>query len=370
MKDNTVKRVKKPGIAGIVIIIIALALVCLIYYSNKGTHYLMLPLIIFLSFILLRKIIALILTGSFVKTLCSILVQLAAGISVSLFFINAQGEQDVHTIGIYILLITSISAFYRIMAYIASGRIYLRALIKSLSFLSSGFLTRSLIIVISRNVNGANEFGNVFADLVFAGMVFISICTLFLPAANSKNYYVSIIGRWLGTKLPVKFILFMLAASYFSIVKPYMQGNIYLALVEWLILSLLCIVLFYISMKRVKSIVQKMPSREWTKHRQMIVQNPGQELLEISSYIDDFIERNNKNKFLIAVIEEGLSKELTYEQIDTIINDFINYQDEPIPGMVTKWRKHQIEIKNRTNREIILADLIEKLKNTNISMKL
>ena len=296
MKDNTVKRTKKPGITGIIMTVITLALAGLIYLGSIETHYLMFPLIIFLSFVLVSKIVAFIFTGSFVKILCSSLMWLAVGISVSLLFVNAQGGQNIRSAGIYILLIPIIAVFYRIMMFAASGRLSLQAVMKILFAICFAFLIRNLIISI--------------------------------------------------------------------------LGNAYLTLIDWLILSLLCIVLFYILMKLVKSIVRQIPSKEWKKHRQSVEQNPGKELPEISSYIDIFIEGNDKKSILIAVIEEGLGRKLTYKQIDTIINDFINYRDEPVPVIITRWQKRKIEIDNRTKRENVLVDMIKKLKETDNSVKL
>ena len=121
-------------------------------------------------------------------------------------------------------------------------------------------------------------------------------------------------------------------------------------------------------MKRVKNIAQKMPRKKWQKHQQTVEQNPGEELPKINSYVDDFIEQNNKQNMLIAVIEEGLNRKLPYEKIGAIINDFLNYRDEPAPGLVAKWRERQIKINNRKNRENVLAEMIEKFKDINTSM--
>ena len=119
----------------IIIAVIALAIVSLTYFSDQGTRYLMLPLMSFFSLFLLAKIIAFIFRGGFVKTLYGSLMWLAAGISVSLLFMNAQGGQNLHSAGVYLLLITIISVSVKVMLYFASGRVYLQAALKSTALL-------------------------------------------------------------------------------------------------------------------------------------------------------------------------------------------------------------------------------------------
>ena len=232
---------KKQGAAGMTAIITALALAFLIYFGDEGTHYYMLPLIVFLTFALIRKIILCIFTGYIIKTLCSCLLWLAAGISASLFLMNAQGGWEISSTGIY---------------------------------------------------------------------------------------------------------------------------------TGWFVLSLLCLIAFYSSMKRAKSIASGLIQKEWKKHRQTVEYEPGQEYLKIKSYIEGFIDGAAKSDLLIAVIEEGLDRKLIYGQIGSIIGNFINYRDESIPAIITKRGKRRIENKNRARRKIIAADMMEKIRNTGVAGKL
>ncbi|MCR4442588.1 MAG: hypothetical protein QHH10_09970 [Peptococcaceae bacterium] len=361
-KNDKAKGEKKPGLAGIMASLIALAAAGLIYFGDRGTRHLVLPLLVFLALTLVSKTIAFVFRGSFVETLCGSLRWLAAGVAVYLLFINDQAGQGLRLAGIYVLSLTAVLVFYRVLAHFTSGRPCLQAVLKSLVLLVSAFLARNLIMAASGILKVTGAITAALANLVLGGMVFAAVCALFSPAALSTNYYIALAGKWIGTRLPAKFFAFLLLAAYVSIARPHLEGNVYLATVEWVVLVLLCLVLFRRAVKSIDSLTQQTPPQEWKKHRLVVEQDAGRELPEIASCINDFIERSDKRNILIAVVEEGLKRGLAFEQIGAVIDDFLKYSDQPAPLMATKWRERQVEKDNRKNRESVLAAMIDKLK--------
>ena len=112
----------------------------------------------------------------------------------------------------------------------------------------------------------------------------------------------------------------------------------------------------------VRMLADQMPRTQQAKHKQMIYITSSKDLTEFASEVEKFIDTGNKVNILISVVSEAASRKLTKEQIGSIIGDFINYRDKPLPRFAPKWVLHRIEIKNRENRAIALQDMIERLK--------
>ena len=102
---------------------------------------------------------------------------------------------------------------------------------------------------------------------------------------------------------------------------------------------------------------------DWEKHTQKI-ENKIDEDLEYAEMVQrQFVEDGVKEELVVYLVDV-LQKNGRYslQSISLQLDPLINYQDEPVPSPSFEWVKNRVRQRNRKNRAMLLAELMDNIK--------
>ena len=379
MKTNKNTEAKKSGERyGRIALTVFFIFMALLLFSKRGdTHsqddldlsYLLIPLIVPLLAILIRQIIAILLKGSFVKTLGDTILFFSIGLSLFILLSRHPIPSDYHTIRYYIMLLAFMLIGYRLTLFFLKHHMVLQVFIRSLIIFLCGIIFRVALLSLAWGELIQLELGGELlriplADLIFWSFTLTSLTILASLLSVSKNYYLFLFGKILGLSLPFNYIFFFVVFLYFISVRSFLSDLFpsTFVVIEWILLVVICLLLAYPISKMFRSIVGKVDYAQWSKHKHKLEIDVGDELKEITTYIDDFVLNSDKKNLMIYIIREAHQQQLSMTQIKEIVDDYIDYNDEPTPRLFTVFKYMVQEKANQARRKEVLADMIEKFK--------
>ncbi|MBC8521796.1 MAG: hypothetical protein ISS94_00615 [Candidatus Syntrophoarchaeum sp.] len=208
-------------------------------------------------------------------------------------------------------------------------------------------------------------FINTLGLAIFAGFALAALVTLAVFGEKSKSLIVSGIFKWLVNSQLSFMLIACFIVIYFGFFRPQILINWqHLQLLDWIIV----VMMVWGSFSSVRGSINRNLSApltysDWEKHTQKI-ENKIDEDLEYAERVQWlFVEDGIKEElvvYLVGVLQENGS--YSQQSISQQLSPLINYQDEPVPSPSFEWVKNRVSQRNRKNREMLLAELMEIIK--------
>lgn len=207
-------------------------------------------------------------------------------------------------------------------------------------------------------------FVNILSLAIFAGLVCASFAALAAFGEKSKSPIFSGIFKWLvNSQLSIMLIACFIIV-YFGFFRPEILINWqYLQLLDWIIV----VAMVWGSFSSVRGSINRLSApltySDWEKHTQKI-ENKIDEDLEYAEMVQrQFVEDGVKEELVVYLVDV-LQKNGRYslQSISLQLDPLINYQDEPVPSPSFEWVKNRVSQRNRKNRAMLLAELMDNIK--------
>lgn len=197
-------------------------------------------------------------------------------------------------------------------------------------------------------------------NVLFTGLVFVGIATIFSVGRDLKNKIISDISNWLYVSQLRNFLIGVGVATYFIIIRPYIimlfSYSIY---IEWGIVIFI-ILLIYDSFEYniKKKYTVPFATAFSGKHEQLIEYVSDEDMDEIILLQKRFVEEGDKGPILIYMVKQLYLNGFSVYDISMMLKPLINYADKKIPLIAFRWEKYRVLKMNRMRREEILNDMV------------
>jgi len=207
-------------------------------------------------------------------------------------------------------------------------------------------------------------FMNILSLAIFAGFVCASFAALAAFGEKSKSPIFSGIFKWLVNSQLSIMLIACFIIIYFGFFRPEILINWqYLQLLDWIIV----VAMVWGSFSSVRGSINRLSApltySDWEKHTQKI-ENKIDEDLEYAERVQrQFVEDGVKEELVVYLVDV-LQKNGRYslQSISLQLDPLINYQDEPVPSLSFEWVKNRVSQRNRKNRAMLLAELMDNIK--------
>ncbi len=333
--------------------------------------FLILPVIVVLGGIFIREIYNTYITGTAAKPIGDSFLGLILAVSLYLLLNNPPVPPDYHIAAYAVLLFTIFYIAYMLSGLLLGKRYLLRTMLQSLILFLTGLFLRTILMMTAWGNHLEFEINDQLliispADLLFWSFTLISIMLFLSLLTLTNNYNLTMVGFWFASKPSIKFIVVFIIVLYILNLRPFLE-QLYdpdFQIYEWLSIAVVFLVLINFITRSFRSVVKEATYAGWGKHQQSVELNKGDYLLELADYIDEFLKRSDKKRLLIYMIGESLQRQLSINQIQNIVGDFIDYQDEPALPLTTFIGKKAREKRNRNRREIVLEEMVTRFGQT------
>lgn len=241
---------------------------------------------------------------------------------------------------------------------------FIPEIIQASAFIIGAFLAWEIIVKLPI------EYNTHIATAAAVGLGFSGVSILFYPLRVSDNQIFRKLGVWFSSSTSGKFLMGFFLALYLSLMRPYMfdLNSEFLLLGEWVVIGLIT----GGSLLWVRSNLRPPKSEElygqWVinenapkKHKQMIITRSTEEMKTIKDYVDDFVVDGMKSDILLFIMRSSFDKGLAYYKVHNILENFINYQDLPMPRFSFLKEAELAKKENFDNRRKVLGMTIEKM---------
>lgn len=375
------KEPDKRGYGGIVATVIALVLVFLFLSPYRifelplemSLNYMALPLIGFLSIVLVERTIKTFFSGSSVPPICDSLLLLAGGVYVLLLLrrISLWWTQSTAT---PIFLIVVLLSGYRVISHFLRENYTLSAFSKSLAFVIAGFILKrifsSLISEAEASLSNLSSISSQEMLLIFfrevlpmsfiIGGAAISLYSL----KKLDNDYLSVFGEWVKSHIRwIGFFGGVLWVYVFSAREQLLNSvGQKLLVAEWGLVGLFAAAMYITVRGSVKQIAEREQFESWKKHAQRIGSSEDLNQANIAKMIEDFIEKGKKERIITYLIRLAEKRGYSQRHIVKLTRELINYHEDELPPLILSWEAERIKEDNREERKEKLESVLERME--------
>jgi len=340
-----------------------------LFVMKDGIGYFLFGLLAFFVAIILPKVFC----GSVVDRLSSAFGVLGVILMVQLMltstFVPLQIQELSGLIFISELVILGFATGYYIFK--DYDQRFLPEIVQASAFIVGAFLVWEIIVKLPIDYNTH------IATAAAVGLGFAGLSVLFYPLRLSNNQILKKLGVWFSSSTSRKFFMGFFLTLYLSLMRPYIfdLNSEFLLLGEWVGIGLITAG----SLLWVRSNLRP-PESEGIynqylanknapkKHKQMIITSSTEEMKTIKEYVDDFVVEGMKSDVLLFITKSSFEKGLTFYKLHNVLEDFINYQDLPMPRFSFLKEVELVKKENFENRRKILRSTIEKMNEAYRSM--
>lgn len=359
------KRIRRVSFLGPALVVIAMGLSFALFMRGgvlQGLGYdlsfLLYPFLAMFIAVLISQVIGVLLDGAFVPTIRWSLSFLAPGLFLFMLLSGPPTPAEYRPAALPSLLLFAIIAAYLIAYYFTSELSITSRIVKSAAIILEGLTIWYGLSIVLPSYRGIPT-----PLVLFAGFAFWSAACLFSALSFTKNPYVSTAGRWSGLLTIPMFILGASLVVYFATLRQPLSEMLRERLVfaEWGTVAILCGVGFFALRSHVKRAAKPVSLGTWAKHLQVVRMKKDGELVDVSRLVRDFVESGSKGGILVHLVSAASGASTHRDRVLRAVEEFIDYEDTPMPAIALRWEVERLKEKNRAARRAVLERTIREI---------
>ncbi|KXA88819.1 hypothetical protein AKJ61_04125 [candidate division MSBL1 archaeon SCGC-AAA259B11] len=131
---------------------------------------------------------------------------------------------------------------------------------------------------------------------------------------------------------------------------------------EWGLMGVLCASVYLGLTRAVEGMSEPVNVESWVRHRQEKEIKPDIEHEKLSETVKKFTREGKKGEILVYLIDWVRKKGVPKEEVFETVEDLINYRDNEIPPLTTRWESERIKEENSEKRKEVLKNTIDRIE--------
>jgi hypothetical protein len=342
-----------------------LGMIVLFYLSKVAASFLLvlIPVCVIITGKLLEAIIDRFLSGRLSYVLQIVIVKVSLGAAAFVFMYRYPNSVNVNNASYFIFILVFLRICLKLTEFLDS-KIVPFALSRAFIYLFEGIAIWGISRLIWNGGVWNIGAGFSFGSIVLFGYIMLFICMLLSLFELIKNQNLKALGIWFGKSPNVKLLFatclgFILIDLRYHIAQKFPQQYEF---VEWMAFGGILIFAFFVVYSKVSNAVDRSQYEELGMHAQSIVYYKGDELKNLTKYIDEFVIHGKKNNLLtyIVLAMEGLG--ITFKQSNYIIAPLVDYNDKYEPWLMFRSEIEMVDERNIKQRRMIVEKIVSDIK--------
>jgi len=198
---------------------------------------------------------------------------------------------------------------------------------------------------------------------VVGGLIALSFCSLLGTFAVAGDSTTSSLLRRVSVDPARNFIIGFLIVAYLYLVRsPLTSTVLFLPYIEWVAVTFAVYVFYTLARLSKKEFYFSSEGSGWKRHIQEVRRETGRDLIRVTSVMEQFVDHGVKEPLLVYLTLHLQRLGETEEDILKTLSPLVDYHYAPrrrLYSMVFPWKKRQMAVENRKEREVLLNTLIE-----------
>jgi len=198
---------------------------------------------------------------------------------------------------------------------------------------------------------------------VAGGLIALSFCSLLGTFAGGEDSTTSNLLRRASVDPVGNFVMGFLVAAYLYLVRqPFASSVFFLPSIEWVAVAFVVYTVYTMARLSRKEFYIRSEGSGWKRHIQEVKRETGRDLIRVTSVMEQFVDHGVKEPLLVYLTLHLQRLGETEEDILKTLGPLVDYHYAPrrrLYSMVFPWKKREMAVENRKEREVLLNTLIE-----------